>query len=132
MDINQKYEELCNAIRNHRDQKGDDRCWIDDGLLYSKLPEGYEKLATGGQQLCPDEMLANCKKYIASRHDPTQPYVSDRREIDDLREYIGLMLAIIAGLFIRAGFPSPQEILQDDAKYERMKTLKTKLYGDGG
>lgn len=120
------------AIRRHRDQKGDDRCWIDDALLYSCLPEGYTKAPpAGGQQLCPEEMLENCKKFIASRHDPSLPYVSDRREIEDLREYIDIACTVIAGLLIEAGFPPLQDILHDDVKYERIKVLKEKLYPNG-
>jgi hypothetical protein len=32
---------LCAAVREHRDQRGDDRCWRDDRKLYASLPEGY-------------------------------------------------------------------------------------------
>jgi FtsZ-binding cell division protein ZapB len=80
VEMTEKYEA---AIRKHRDQKGDDRCWIDDRELYAVLPEGY---AGFGPQLDePEEMLANCKRYIASRHDETITYLSPAREIEKLR-----------------------------------------------
>ncbi len=31
--------ELRNVIRYHRDQKGDDRCWVDDYKVWNMLPE---------------------------------------------------------------------------------------------
>jgi hypothetical protein len=35
------------AIRAHRDQHGDDRCWQDDHTLYAVLPEGFTPPPTG-------------------------------------------------------------------------------------
>lgn len=72
------------AIRHHRDQRGDDRCWLDDVLLYESLPGGA-KLAD--QRLPPpEEMLANCKRFIASRHARGEPYVSPNMEIERLQD----------------------------------------------
>jgi hypothetical protein len=75
--------ELEAAIRKHRDQRGDDRCWMDDEELYKVLPEGYN----------PPERdsaveLANCQKFIACRHNPGTKYVSPEREIERLRALI--------------------------------------------
>ena len=72
---------LVAAIRKHRDQRGDDRCWLDDAELYAVLGEPYEtpKLAE------PCEMMANCVRFIKSRHNPEVPYVSPEREIEQLR-----------------------------------------------
>lgn len=75
-------EFLIAAIRRHRDQRGDDRCWQDDLELYAALPEGV-----GGADLrlpSPQEMLENCKRYCTHRHDPTQPYRSPEREVERL------------------------------------------------
>ena len=36
----EEVESLRSAIRLHRDEKGHDRCWLDDQRLYSILPEG--------------------------------------------------------------------------------------------
>ena len=69
------------AIRRHRDQRGDDRCFLDDIELYGILPEGYE---VGPQLDEPDVMLENCKRFIASRHNPECTYLSPQREIDRL------------------------------------------------
>lgn len=52
------------AIRTHRDQKADDRCWMDDKVLYETLgpvPEGCNVICD------PTKMLENCKRYIAVR-----------------------------------------------------------------
>jgi hypothetical protein len=71
---------LQDAVRTHRDARGDDRCWKDDEDLYACLPEGFT----------PPERdslveLANCERYIASRQHPATIYVSPEREIEQLR-----------------------------------------------
>jgi len=79
-----KLELVLNAIRKHRDQRGDDRCWMDDNELYeTTLPEGIN-----GADLrlhAPCEMIINCAKYIAHRQDPSVPYVSPQRTIEELK-----------------------------------------------
>jgi hypothetical protein len=67
---------LQDAIRYHRDQKGDDRCWVDDLRLYEILPEG----PVGYDPTLPPEdvFLDNCKKFCRSRQTPVgQPFKKD-------------------------------------------------------
>lgn len=65
-----RVEELEDAIRKHRDQKGDDRCWMDDQELYAVLRDGV----VADQRLPPEkEMLENCKRYIKLRRHPEEP-----------------------------------------------------------
>lgn len=53
------------AIRQHRDEKGHDRCWLDDMKLYAVLPEGA---ATADLTLPPrDEFLRGCERYYELR-----------------------------------------------------------------
>lgn len=81
---------LLAAIRKHRDQRGDDRCWMDDQELYEVLPEG---LGGADLRLCGAvEMLKNCTRFVASRHDPAQPYISSQRRIEELENGIRLYL----------------------------------------
>jgi hypothetical protein len=64
------------AIRYHKDQKGDDRCWVDDLRLYEALPEG----AAGHDSTLPTEevFLENCKRFCRSRQVPVgHPYKKD-------------------------------------------------------
>lgn len=71
------------AIRKHRDQRGDDRCWLDDGELYVTALGDTPMAACA---LPPrEEFLANCARYHASRHPSGVPYVSEQREIERLR-----------------------------------------------
>ncbi len=58
-----KYEA---AIKNHRDQRGDDRCWLDDYELYDVLDEGLEFKANNA---LPDRetFLANCERFHLCR-----------------------------------------------------------------
>jgi hypothetical protein len=72
------------AIREHRDQRGDDRCWMDDETLYAALPEGFTPpTRDAGVE------LANCARFIACRGNPKTEYVSPQREIDRLRAECG-------------------------------------------
>jgi hypothetical protein len=67
------------AIRKHRDQRGDDRCWMDDEELYKALPEGY----TPPERDTAVE-LRNCEIFLACRKNPATTYVSPQREIEAL------------------------------------------------
>jgi hypothetical protein len=60
---------LESAIRTHRDQRGDDRCWLDDHALYSVLddaPEPSNHLALPPK--C--EFLKSCERYWEQRQTP--------------------------------------------------------------
>jgi hypothetical protein len=56
--------ELELAIKRHRDERGNDRCWLDDARLYAVLP--------GAKQLTivlppKEEFLQECDKYWECR-----------------------------------------------------------------
>lgn len=53
------------AIRSHRDERGHDRCWLDDQKLYAVLGEG------GADGTLPPraEFLSNCERYYDIRRD---------------------------------------------------------------
>ncbi len=75
------------AIRAHRDVRGDDRCWRDDETLYEVLPEGFRS-----QELDSAVELERCKQYILCRHNPHTVYVSPQRRIELLcllQHYVG-------------------------------------------
>lgn len=55
---------LKEAIRKHRDQKGDDRCWMDDQELYAELRDGNLGDNTVGDQ---SAMLRNCQRFVELR-----------------------------------------------------------------
>lgn len=74
---------LLSAIRNHRDQRGDDRCWMDDEELYKALPEGY---APPARDTAVE--LENCKRFIACRQNPATEYVSPEKEISGLKALV--------------------------------------------
>lgn len=64
-DLISQVELLENAIRKHRDQKGDDRCWLDDQELYSVLNEPIPESA--GILPTKEIFLGNCEKYYQCR-----------------------------------------------------------------
>jgi hypothetical protein len=83
--------ELEAAIRQHRDERGDDRCHADDGRLYAVLPEGdtrpeRETLVT----------LENCERYIACRQTGRE-YISPQRRIEELEVENEHLRALITG-----------------------------------
>lgn len=60
---------LRTTIREHRDMRGDDRCWKDDDLLYQTLPEGSFCL----KEFTPEEkeiLMARCSRYWDTRRYP--------------------------------------------------------------
>lgn len=60
-----KYLQLVTAIREHRDQRGHDRCWLDDRKLYEALGEPLPDDV--GLLPNDEEMLDRCRQYIALR-----------------------------------------------------------------
>lgn len=66
------------AIRQHRDERGDDRCHADDGRLYAVLPEGDTRPARETAVT-----IENCVKYIECRQTGRE-YVSPQRRIEEL------------------------------------------------
>lgn len=61
----EEVEKLRAAIRAHRDEKGHDRCWLDDLKLYAALPEGA---ATADLTLPPKaEFMRGCDRYYELR-----------------------------------------------------------------
>lgn len=61
------------AIRKHRDQRLDDRCWMDDIELYEALPEGADPKFVDLRQLPEAEMLANCAQFVKCRRTEATP-----------------------------------------------------------
>jgi len=60
---------LRSIIRYHRDQEGDDRCWLDDELLYESLPE----TANISPSLPSKEFFMDkCTRFHSKRQDPNQ------------------------------------------------------------
>jgi hypothetical protein len=81
------------AIREHRDARGDDRCWLDDLALYAKLPEGTKDIDI--RQCDPAEMRRNCERFIELRAYPGA-YVSTQREVERLKLELDRLRAAIA------------------------------------
>jgi hypothetical protein len=79
------------AIRTHRDQRGDDRCWLDDEELYRALPEGHTPPARDSAV-----ELALCEKFIACRHNPATEYVSPQRRIEELEAELAAAREMLA------------------------------------
>lgn len=69
----ERAERLEKAIKDHRSQKLDDRCWLDDQKLYESLGDGIP-----GDNSAPsmEKMLSNCKRYLERRCNPQEQWKS--------------------------------------------------------
>lgn len=92
-DNDEEIMKLRNAIRAHRDQKGDDRCWMDDIELYKVLPEG---VVNADLSLLSDEQFRrNCDLFIKNRKCPVpQGAVIGKYVMDRLRDRIGQRVVV--------------------------------------
>lgn len=79
------------AIKEHRSQKGDDLCWLDDLKLYEVLNDGVVPDRRVGDKA---EMLKNCERFINNRCEgggwPTYVELEEKikileKEIDKLK-----------------------------------------------
>jgi hypothetical protein len=67
-ELEAEVERLRKAIRQHRDQRGDDRCWLDDLTLYMELGEGQNDEMFPLPPKC--EFLKSCDRFWEQRqHD---------------------------------------------------------------
>jgi uncharacterized small protein (DUF1192 family) len=65
-------ERIKAAIREHRDQKGDDRCWLDDLMLYRALDGKVSGATVADMELPPKcDFLESCSRYWDQRQRPT-------------------------------------------------------------
>lgn len=64
---------LRDAVRKHRDQRLDDRCWMDDYELYEVLPEGIDPHYVDLRLLPKDVMMRNCERFIDCRQSELLP-----------------------------------------------------------
>ena len=60
--------ELRKVIRYHRDQIGDDRCWVDDHLVWNALPETKQVLHLPTY----DEGMRQCRAFFNYRNSTTK------------------------------------------------------------
>ncbi len=81
--LNSEVERLRAGIREHRDTRGDDRCWRDDVTLYQLLPEGFVPAPVDSYV-----ELERCKSFIACRQNPSTEYVSPQRRIEQLEQLV--------------------------------------------
>lgn len=82
---------LLAAIKEHRDQRGDDRCWLDDKKLYAITGEVTDE---GDAALPPREVfLANCARYFECRQSGAPYFARDNalNSVRDLEEKITQM-----------------------------------------
>lgn len=77
---------LESAIREHRDQRADDRCIEDDDRLYASLGDGIQCDRRVGDK---GAMLENCRRFISQRCESGQwkSYADLERDVRQLLDY---------------------------------------------
>jgi glutamate-1-semialdehyde aminotransferase len=75
-------DRLASAIRDHRDQRGDDRCFEDDQKLYGVLGEPIPANVTALPPRC--DFLESCSRYHEQRQNPADVYPPDKMTIAQL------------------------------------------------
>lgn len=85
VDIEQKdsvrtkeHNDLVLSVKKHHDQKGDDRCWLDDVELYTAA--GLDDANSALPQL--PEFIGNCVRFHQSRQNPDSRYVTVEEQLD--------------------------------------------------
>lgn len=116
------------AIRNHRDQRGDDRCYLDDAELYAVLGEGPAVTV-----LPPREaFLANCARFHASRQDPSEKYETEEDRHRALKtlliEWQLALHAVLPGFHHDANPPSSLSPKDVRAAYEVLVEERDRLH----
>lgn len=90
-------DRLAAAIHEHRKQKADDRCVMDDDLLYEALGDGIKCDRSVGSK---EEMLKNCARFIERRctggNWPT--YAELETKVERLNQALGNAATLLRGL----------------------------------
>lgn len=94
--------ELEQAIRNHRDQKADDRCIEDDDRLYEALGDGIKCDRRVGSKF---EMLKNCARFIDRRCEEGQwkTYAELEKENEDLWTGLDKLANVLGAKIMKRG-----------------------------
>lgn len=71
-------KELRTAIRYHRDQTGDDRCWLDDHLVWNLLPELKQDVDLPGYE----EGMKKCTSFFKCRNAISLPEIPQNAILD--------------------------------------------------
>lgn len=120
MNLKQSIINLRVAIRKHRDQKGDDRCWVDDYWLYDLLPGNKKRLPSHiayeeGMQCCIDffEHRKSEPVYVQQEKTMIPEYKDDDLDVMNNRE-LTLELARLRHAIKQHMHISRKKTLQDD------------------
>lgn len=82
--LSERVKKLEDGIREHRDQKGDARCWLDDQQLYSLLGGTKANTALPSKEA----FLSNCARYWECRQNPNDKYEGEQEQIKNLQKLL--------------------------------------------
>lgn len=82
-ELKKEVERLRGAIRQHRDERGHDRCWMDDQRLYEVLPESVDVDTTLPPKEC---FLKNCEKFYENRQNGEVWYAENGAEYPPVKK----------------------------------------------
>lgn len=80
--LEERVNDLETAIRSHKDNYGDDLCWLNDKKLWILLPEYKEEDLLNISNSLPqkDEFLSNCSRYHESRREGIKYIAIQKKE----------------------------------------------------
>lgn len=119
------------AIRLHRDQKGDDRCWLDDYLVWKLLDD-----TRAMPQFSMEEGMEKCKEFFAHRNsdftDSRHPeavvdrnlWDADLASCNEFKLFIELLMVQNAILEHREVHGRPRTIADDRMLYSLLPEKK--------
>lgn len=88
-DLASEVARLTTAIRHHRDQRGDDRCWLDDLVLYETLGEPPPDFS-----LMPEcEFLESCRRFYRQRMEQAADLDPGQMTIQQLTDQVAAVTA---------------------------------------
>ena len=92
--------ELEAAIRKHRDQRGDDRCWLDDMELYAVLGDARVDLTLPPK----DEFLGHCARFweCRQRHEDPEDAVDEYKNSEPMSPELAALNAQVITSIIMA------------------------------
>lgn len=79
MDTKIKILDRRRAIRHHRDQRGDDRCWLDDFLVWKFLPDGPHDPTTLAEV---GDGMEKCRAFFVHRRSETVDPIPEDAIVD--------------------------------------------------
>ncbi len=121
-DAKKRIQQLEDGIRQHRDEKGNQRCWLGDQRLYSLLSDGGKVDSSLPKR---DEFLRRCAQYYDTRQSPDVPGQVEAltRQIEEMKKALGECAVALVPIILHHKLPgmSPELYRQCELAEEAIR-----------